>query len=198
MEKNNGEQAVKLARKAIENLAESGKKISAKYISEEFSEKRGIFVTIYTYPKKELRGCIGFPEPVLPLVDGVIEAAVSAARDPRFPPLEKNELGKVTIEVSVLSKPVLIDVKNPKEYLKNINLGKDGLILEKGRFKGLLLPQVPLEWNWDKETYLGNLCVKADLSPNQWLSEGVKIFKFQAEIFAEEYPRGSVKKVGYA
>ena len=94
----------------------------------------------------------------------------------------------------MLTKPQLIPVNDPKEYPDKIELGKDGLIIEQGPFRGLLLPQVPLEWEWDKETFLGHLCIKASLSPVQWQASDVKIYKFQSEIFAEEYPKGPVKQ----
>jgi len=195
MEPYYGELLVQLARKAVELYVKSGKKLKPKDMPGEFIEKRGVFVTLHTYPDKELRGCIGYPEPVMPLIDALVEAAVTATMDPRFAPLSKEELGHVIVEVSVLTSPELIQVRDPKEYLSRIDLGKDGLIIEKGHCRGLLLPQVAIEWKWDKETFLGNLCVKANMSPDQWHAKGVKIYKFQADIFTEEMPLGRVKKV---
>ena len=195
MEPYYGELLVQLARKAVELYVKSGKKLQPKDMPGEFIEKRGVFVTLHTYPDKELRGCIGYPEPVMPLIDALVEAAVTATMDPRFAPLSKEELGHVIVEVSVLTPPELIQVRDPKEYLSRIDLGKDGLIIEKGHCRGLLLPQVAIEWKWDKETFLGNLCVKANMSPDQWHAKGVKIYKFQADIFTEEMPLGRVKKV---
>ena len=195
MDKHYGELVVDIARKTITEWVKTGKKFEPKNYPMEFAEKRGVFTTLHTYPDGMLRGCIGYPEPIFPLVRALVESAISATRDPRFPPLSKGELGRITIEVSVLTKPQLIKVKNPKEYLAKIDLGKDGLIIEKGPFRGLLLPQVPVEWEWDRETFLANLCQKASLPTDYWLSKDVKIYKFQAEIFAEETPNGPVKKV---
>ena len=197
MDKYYGELLVGIARKTIEIHVKEGKKFKPKSYPKEFDEKRGVFVTIHSYPGKELRGCIGFPEPVFPLMEALVEAAISATMDPRFPPLEPGELGKIIVEVSVLTEPRFIEAKKPDEYLEKIDLGKDGLIIEKGPNRGLLLPQVPIEWDWNKETFLGQLCIKACLSPDQWHAKGVKIYKFQSEIFSEEFPRGSVMKADF-
>jgi hypothetical protein len=94
----------------------------------------------------------------------------------------------------VLTPPQLIEVKKPTEYAAKIKVGKDGLIVERGMFKGLLLPQVPVEWKWDEEEFLCQCCIKAGLPPDNWLLEGTKIYKFQAIIFEEEKPRGEVKR----
>jgi uncharacterized protein (TIGR00296 family) len=129
-----------------------------------------------------------------PLVEAVIDSAISAAtRDPRFYPLSLSELGKVVFEVSVLTPPEAIEVKKPEDYVAKIKVGEDGLIMEKGVFKGLLLPQVPVEWGWCEEEFLCHCCVKAGLQPDSWLTKGAKIYKFQAIIFEEEKPQGEAK-----
>jgi uncharacterized protein (TIGR00296 family) len=92
----------------------------------------------------------------------------------------------------VLTPPELIEVKNPKEYRTKVKVGEDGLIVERGMYKGLLLPQVSLEWGWDTEEFLCQCCNKAGLLSDYWLREGTKIYKFQAIIFEEEKPRGTV------
>ncbi len=162
-------------------------------LKEFFNEDRGVFVTLETYPEKELRGCIGYPEPIMPLGDAVKDAAVSAAtRDPRFPPVRESELDNLIVEVSVLTKPELIKVKKPMEYAKEVVVGRDGLIVEKGYFRGLLLPQVPVEWKWDAEEFLSNTCMKAGLNPDAWLLHATKIYKFSAQIFSETSPAGEV------
>ncbi|HIQ03592.1 MAG TPA: TIGR00296 family protein, partial [Desulfurococcales archaeon] len=81
---------------------------------------------------------------------------------------------------------------NPKDIPKQITIGRDGLIVERGIFKGLLLPQVPVEYGWDTKTFLAETCMKAGLPPDAWLLEGTKVYKFQALIFAEEEPRGRI------
>ena len=159
-------------------------------------EKCGVFVTINAVKRgsQELRGCIGYPYPTTPLVEAVIDAAVqSATQDPRFNPLQKDELDHVVFEVSVLTPPELVQVENPKEYLINVKVGEDGLIVEKGFRKGLLLPQVPVEWGWCEEEFLCQCSVKAGLPPDSWLTAGTKIFKFSAIVFEEETPNGGVK-----
>lgn len=159
-----------------------------------FEEKKGIFVTLLTYPEKELRGCIGIPEPILPLKKAIVEAAISSAfNDPRFPPLEKKELDQIIIEISILTKPELIKVENPKEYLNEIKVGRDGLIVKKGIFSGLLLPQVATEYGWSTEEFLSQTCMKAGLTPDTWLDKETKIFKFQAEVFCEKEPNGEIE-----
>ena len=142
-----------------------------------------------------MRGCIGYPYPTTPLVQAVIESAISSAtQDPRFYPLSLSELDNVVFEISVLTPPQLIEVKKPSEYLTKIMVGKDGLIVERGMFKGLLLPQVPVEWEWDEEEFLCQCCIKAGLPPDCWLLKDAKISKFQAIIFEEEKPRVEVKR----
>ena len=158
-------------------------------------EKRGVFVTIKSYPSNELRGCIGFPEPIFPLVEATIKAALSSAlEDPRFPPLSRSELNHVVFEVSALTPPQLIKVSSPTEYPSQIKVGRDGLIVEKGLFKGLLLPQVAVEYNWNEEEFLSQCCIKALLPPDAWLDPDTKVYKFQAEIFEEEKPEGPIKR----
>jgi uncharacterized protein (TIGR00296 family) len=177
---------LKLAREAIETYVKTEKKIPIpKDYPEELKKKRGVFVTIYKKPR-ELRGCIGLPYPQQPLIQGLIEAAVETCEDPRFPPLSKEELKDIFIEVSVLTEPKLIKVKSPKEYFKQIEIGKHGLILMSGSCGGLFLPQVPVEQRWNCEQYLENLCYKAGLTSDIWLDPLTRIYKFETEIFSEK------------
>ncbi|MBS7605368.1 MAG: TIGR00296 family protein [Candidatus Bathyarchaeia archaeon] len=191
-----GEFLVKLARRAVLENLKDGKIISPpKEVSPNLLVKRGVFVTINNVinGEKSLRGCIGFPYPIYPLVRAVIEAAIeSATRDPRFPPMRIDELDNVVFEVSVLTEPELIKVDSPMEYPSKIKVGEDGLIVERGFYRGLLLPQVPIEWGWDEEEFLCQCCLKAGLSPDSWLLKGTKIYKFQAIIFEEISPNGPV------
>ncbi|MCG2825766.1 MAG: TIGR00296 family protein, partial [Thermoplasmatales archaeon] len=191
--KKEGKIAVKIARNVIEKYVRN-EKITIKDYPESFKEKSGVFVTINTYPKKELRGCIGYPEPVMRLIDAIIDSAKNACHDPRFPPLEANELNNVVIELSLLTKPELIKISNPKDYPEKIKIGRDGLIAESGFYRGLLLPQVPVEQEWDKETFLSHTCIKAGLMPDAWLSQRTKIYKFQAQVFSETSPNGEIKE----
>ena len=189
---------VDLARKAVEHYLKTGKCIDVpKNLSEKLLQPCGVFVTINSIVKgeKDLRGCIGFPYPTMPLAQAVIDSAINAAtQDPRFPTLSLDELDHVVFEVSVLTPPKLIEVKNPREYCAKITVGEDGLIVERGVYKGLLLPQVPVEWGWDAQEFLCQCCNKAGLLADYWLRQGTKIYKFQAIIFEEETPRGSIRQ----
>ncbi len=185
--KEDGAMLIKAAREAIEHYSEFGEVPSVlKGVDlDQYPEPRGVFVTL----KKEgqLRGCIGFPLPMFPLGIAVVKAAVAAAFDDfRFPPLKKEELGGLEIELSVLSVPEQIDVKDPLEYLEKIKIGRDGLIIEYMGHSGLLLPQVPEEQGWDVKEYLEGICIKAGLPAGSWSEDGVVLKSFQAQIFGEE------------
>ncbi len=194
-----GKFLIELARTTVKKYLENGEKINPpKETPKKFLEHCGVFVTISSVRRgeKELRGCIGYPYPTSPLVEAVIDSAINAAtQDPRFEPLSSYELGKVVFEISVLTPPEPVEVENPKEYLKKIKVGEDGLIIEKGYYKGLLLPQVPVEWGWCEEEFLCQCCTKAGIPPDSWLTKGVRIYKFKAIVFEEETPMGEVKRV---
>ena len=193
-----GKFLVKLARKAVEEHLKSRRTIAAPSdIPEKLLQPCGVFVTINSIrnDEKELRGCIGYPYPTIPLAQAVIESAISSAtQDPRFPPLSLKELSRVVFEISVLTPPQRIEVKKPSDYKSKIKIGEDGLIVERGVFKGLLLPQVPAEWEWDEEEFLCQCCMKAGLPPDNWLLDGTKIYEFHAIIFEEEKPEGEIKR----
>ena len=191
--KEEGEKAVKFAREVVDRYVK-GEKIEDRDLGKKFREKSGAFVTILTYPGRDLRGCIGIPEPIYDLKTSIIESAKSATRDPRFPPLTREELPNIIIEVTILTPPRLIEVKSPKEYLEKIKIGRDGLIVEKGFYRGLLLPQVPVEWKWDVEEFLSQTCIKAGLPPDAWIDEDTKVYSFQGQIFAEREPYGEVEE----
>jgi uncharacterized protein len=180
-----GDFLLKLARKAIETYILEGKVLNIpEPPSATLEENMGVFVTLHE--NGELRGCIGYPEPIKPLIIALIEVAIGAATgDPRFAPLNSHELEKIEVEVSVLTPPERVIVDKPVEYLEKVDIGRDGLIIEKGAFRGLLLPQVPVEWGWDQNEFLTNTCLKAGMSPDCWLQEGVKIYSFQTQIFNE-------------
>ena len=188
-----GKKAVNFARKIIEEYVKNGKILSLD-LKGVFNEIQGAFVTVHSFPNHDLRGCIGIPLPVMPLKNAIIEGAKSATQDPRFPPLEEKELDKIIIEVTILSKPELIKIKEPKDYLSKIEIGRDGLIVEQGFFKGLLLPQVPVEQGWDKEQFLSHTCMKAGLLPDAWFEKSTKISRFGGQVFTEIEPRGEIKE----
>lgn len=188
-----GRLLVKTARQTIETYVQEGKVPPAPKVSQKLRGPHGVFVTLTKHG--ELRGCIGHPLPTMPLIDALVDSAVSSAtRDPRFQPLEPDELYDVEVEVSVLSKPETMRVEDPSEYLGSIVIGRDGLIVEYGRYAGLLLPQVPVEWGWDPEEFLSNACMKAGLTPDAWLDKDVCIKKFSGQVFKEKRPRGDVEE----
>ncbi len=156
-------------------------------------ERAGAFVTLKTHPDGRLRGCIGYPEPVLPLSRAVVRAAISAAtQDPRFYPLTPAELPRVTVEVSVLTPPEPLMAEDRERLPEMIVVGRDGLIVRAGPWSGLLLPQVPVEWGWDSREFLDQTCLKAGLSPGCWRRPDVEVLRFTAIVFAEESPLGRV------
>ncbi|MEM2878147.1 MAG: TIGR00296 family protein [Candidatus Hadarchaeales archaeon] len=186
-----GTTLVKVARNAIKTYLERGTVTRPPKVSGKLKERRGVFVTLTS--GGELRGCIGYPIPHLPLIEAIIDAAISSAtRDPRFPPVTKDEIDEIEIEVSVLTDPSPIKVKHPSEYPKSIVIGRDGLIVELGAYAGLLLPQVAVELGWDAEEFLSQACMKAGLPPDAWFEKGIKISRFTAQIFSEKEPNGEV------
>jgi uncharacterized protein (TIGR00296 family) len=193
-----GKFLVELARNAVREYLKTDKVIKPpENTPTKLFEKCGVFVTISKLKngEKQLRGCIGYPYPTNPLVEAVIDSAINAAtQDPRFHRLASSELGEVVFEVSVLTPPELIETNSPKEYLSKFKVGEHGLIVEKGMFKGLLLPQVPIEWNWCEEEFLCQCCMKAGLPPDTWLTKGTRIYKFKGIIFEEQTPQGAVKR----
>lgn len=190
---------IKFARDNIENFLKNDRRmIVPDEIREKFGEKYGAFVTLnkFSYPDNPLRGCIGYIEPKFALYDVIHRVSVSSAtEDPRFPSVSIEEMDNIVIELSILTPPELIEVDVPKDYLDKIVIGRDGLIVEKGMRRGLLLPQVPVEHdrNWDVETYLKHTCNKAWLGDNDWKDiKTTKIYSFQAILMEEKSPRGEV------
>ncbi len=184
---------IRLGRRAVISVF-SGEDLEVEdSLKERFSQKRGVFVTLLTFPERDLRGCVGIPYPLYPLWRGVIEASIGAAfRDPRFDPVRREDLDRIVWEVSLLTPPEEV----PKDRIEEeVRIGRDGLLVEKGRSRGLLLPQVPVRYGWDLEEFLRNTCLKAGLGPDCWRGEDVKIYRFQTEVHEEVRPWGEVRKV---
>lgn len=190
---NDGEFAVKTARKIIESKIRNESLPDIEY-PEKFDRKMGVFVTLNKYPSENLRGCIGYPEPVLPLKEALKKSARSATEDPRFPVLREDELDSIIIEVTLLTPPEKVKFDSPGELPKKIECGKDGLIVSQGPWQGLLLPQVAVDNNWDEEEFLSYTCRKAGLSLDTWKEGKCTVKKFQGEIFKETEPRGKIVK----
>ena len=144
------------------------------------SERMGIFITLHT-TKGELRGCIGYLKGVESLPDAIVEMTKAAStQDPRFDPVKEAELDDIVLEISLLSQLKKIDSPDA------IEVGKHGLVISDGLNKGLLLPQVAIENNWDKITFLEHTCKKARLPRDAWKSEKTEISIFSAEVFEEK------------
>jgi AmmeMemoRadiSam system protein A len=166
---------LQIAHEAIIAFVE-GRDISFPVPSPHLAEPRGVFTTIYS--GGELRGCVGFPVPTLPLFKAVAETARAAAsEDPRFAPVSLPEARSLRISISILSP---LTSTTPSE----IEIGRHGLVISQGSRRGLLLPQVPVEHGWDRGTFLEQTCLKAGLAPNAWCT-GAHIEAFSAEVFGD-------------
>ncbi len=142
------------------------------------SQPSGVFVTLHLNGR--LRGCIGYLDATKPLLAAVQDMAIAAAfNDPRFPPLRQEELARLDLEISVLSP--MCQIKN----IEAIEVGRDGIYLEQGPYRGLLLPQVATEYGWDRLTFLKQTSVKAGLPPDAWENPSTRIFIFSAKILHE-------------
>jgi len=183
-----GKQGLELARTAIEKyLSENIKLKAPDDLPACFEERRGVFVTLNKFGN--LRGCIGYPYPIFTLKEAIIEAAISAAvGDPRFPAVTKDEFKDVTIELTILSMPQELKVK-PEELPEHIEVGRHGLIVKKGMYQGLLLPQVATEYEWSEEEFLCQTCWKAGLPQDAWLEEETEVSTFEGQIFKEDGTR---------
>ncbi|MGB8953472.1 MAG: AmmeMemoRadiSam system protein A [Candidatus Aminicenantales bacterium] len=168
---------LRLVRQVLENKLKKGTVPKVKCEDTMLMEKRGAFVTLKF--RGQLRGCIGHPLPYKPLIESIMEVAISAAtQDFRFEPLSFEELKDTRIEISVLTQP------RPITDVNEIQIGKHGIIVSKGFQKGLLLPQVPIEYNWNLETFLRHGCLKAGLNEDEWKKKA-QIEVFEAQVFSE-------------
>ncbi|MCD6324159.1 MAG: TIGR00296 family protein [Desulfurococcales archaeon] len=192
-----GKFLVRLAREAITEFLRSGKPTQPPPNTPETLMVNGAaFVTLTNLSegREELRGCIGYTKPFEPLALNVIHAAIAAAtEDPRFPPVKEWELDSIIIEVSVLSPPEELPGVG-EELLNHFQIGRDGLIVSEGFLTGLLLPEVPIEYCWDKTTFISETCVKAGLEPTCWLRSSVKVYRFRTSGFKEKSPGGDVER----
>ncbi|MFO8056451.1 MAG: AmmeMemoRadiSam system protein A [bacterium] len=171
---------LKIARDTIESYTRSGEKPALPDpLPDSLSGENGAFVTIHK--KGSLRGCIGNFVGQGPLAATVQNMALAAGwEDPRFPPLAESELKDIDIEISVLSP--LREINS----VDDIEVGKHGIYITKGMYRGVLLPQVAVEQGWDRDTFLSQTCVKAGLPPDAWKNRELKIEIFSADVFGEE------------
>lgn len=188
LDENDVKRLVKLARESMSK----DKEPNIEGLPPRFKEKKGVFITLKTYPEGRLRGCIGLPRPRKELYKSVIDAAKSAAYgDPRFPPLKKEEMDSIVIELSILTKPQ--EISDKETAPERIEIGDDGLIISQGMNSGLLLPQVAVDRNWGSKRFLEETCRKAGLPIDTWKTcDSIK--RFQARVFEEKEPGGKVIK----
>ncbi len=166
-----------LAREAIRTALTEKRLIDVDPTDEMLTQPGGVFVTLTA--GGQLRGCIGFPEAIMPLAKAVARSAVNAAlQDPRFAPVSLAELDGLHLEISVLTPLV-------ETSADEVTVGVHGLVIEKGNHRGLLLPQVPVEWGWDRAEFLAHTCRKAGLPADAWQS-GAQLYTFTAEVFSEK------------
>jgi uncharacterized protein len=177
--------AIELAKESLRTYLENKKTIQVdkKFLEKGFGQHtelllpRGCFVTL-TF-KDQLRGCIGTIESGEPLYLNIIQNAIRAGtQDPRFPALTIDQYDSLEFEISVMG-PV-----SPLSSLDKIEIGRDGLIVKNGAHQGLLLPQVPVEWNWGLKEFLENTCQKAGLDKNAYKEDETELYYFSAEAFS--------------
>lgn len=190
-----GKILVKIARSVVTEYLKTRKKIILEEnFKSRFSYNSGVFVTLNKDEK--LRGCIGFPTPERKLYQSVVDAAIaSATEDPRFPSVKYEELSYITFEVTVLTPPEEICVKDVLEYPRRIKIGRDGLIVKWEFGSGLLLPQVPVEYGWNEEEFLNHTCEKAGAPQDFWKRKSTKILRFEGIVFKETTPNGNVMRI---
>ena len=170
---------LRIARKAIKEKLEGRTWNPEEPLTERLAQVQGAFVTLHE--QGLLRGCIGYICGLKPLYLTIAEMARAAAfGDPRFMPLEPQEFSKIEIEITVLSPLQKID--DPEK----VEVGKHGLVVRQGPFQGVLLPQVPVEQGWDRETFLSHTCMKAGLPRSCWKEAGTELFTFTGEVFGEK------------
>lgn len=185
-----GRRAVRLAREALTAYVNRKEIINPHDLPGVFNEMRGVFVTLEK--DGELRGCIGYPRAVLPLGRAIVDSAINAGtRDPRFPRVRPEELDEITVEVTVLTEPQVIDC-DKRSLPERVQIGRHGLIVTRGMYSGLLLPQVATEYGFDSMDFLCQTCLKAGLPVDAWLDDDTVIECFEAQIFSETSPNGDV------
>ena len=190
-----GEILVKTARSAVTEYLKTKKRLTLlEDFKSKFSYNSGVFVTLNK--AEDLRGCIGFPTPERKLCESLVDAAIaSATEDPRFPPVRYEELSDISFEITVLTPPEEITVKNTLEYPTKIRVGRDGLIVKWEFGSGLLLPQVPVEYGWNEEEFLNHTCEKAGAPQDCWKRKSTRIFRFEGIVFKETSPNGKIVRV---
>lgn len=193
LDASDGERLVRAARRALTEVVAGGRPGPDADLESRFSFRSGVFVTL-TASGGRLRGCIGHPVPDMRLCNAVVDSAVSAGTsDPRFDPVSPAELGKIAVEVTVLSEPEEIRA-DPADRVRHVRVGRDGLIVRSARGSGLLLPQVATEYGWGPLEFLERACEKAGLGRDCWMDSSVSVERFEGIVFAEDGPNGPVSE----
>ena len=161
----------------------------------EFSKPDGVFVTLRHYPNEVVRGHAGFSEPIAPLGESLVEAAIAAAfGDQRFVPLSHRELDDVVIEIDIISKIEKIGGSEANR-LKRLSLGRNGIIVRHGTNKGILMPEFPVRHRLSKQQALEEACIHAKLPESYWKQPSVEVLYFTSQHFIEETPSGRVNEM---
>jgi uncharacterized protein len=190
-----GKKLVGIARQAIVDHLDDKTFDPTANVSSELIVPRGVFVTLFDEAmSRGLRGCIGNPFPKTSLLAETARCAIEAATmDPRFHPVRQSEfLQSTTVEVTVLSPLEQIIVKSPLDLPLNIEVGRDGLLVDGVGTRGVILPQVAVDEGFDEEEFLNHCCLKAGLMPDAWVAGGLRVARFQGQIFSEATPGGRV------
>ncbi|OSS41926.1 putative ACR [Desulfurella amilsii] len=191
-----GKFLVKLARQSVEYFLKNKKYLPIPHTyPENLNKTVGIFITLSTFPGENLRGCIGYPYAFGPLIELCVSASTKAAcEDPRFECVSTKELDNIVFEVTILSPMILLDQNKPFE--EQIEIGRDGLLVTCDTYgkSGLLLPQVAVEWGFDKKKFLKEVCRKASLNDNCINDRNCKFYRFESQIFKEVSPNSDIKE----
>lgn len=192
-----GEELVKATRNTIELYLSTPRfeKEMVKKSLVKFREKHGLHIRLRHYPTMELRGSMGFTRAIATIGESIVDAAISAAfEDPKHVPVSMHELSELLIEVNVLSSPLPVK-GDARKRLKEIEIGRDGLLVEYGAKMGFLLPHEAVEQNWSKKRFLEEACKRAGLHSNYWSQPSIRIYKFETQVFREETPSGYVMEL---
>lgn len=192
-----GAYLVALARRAVEHYLKTGSVLEPTDAPPRLlRDSYGVFTTVERLEggRLELRGCIGYPQGYRNTAVATVHSAIGACcQDPRFPPVTPEEVQSLVFEVSVLSPLTQLEPGDPRRYLEQVKVGIHGVVVKRGQLhSGLLLPQVAVEQCWDVEDFLSHACIKAWLDADCWLDRRTKVYVYQAQIFREERPLGTV------
>jgi hypothetical protein len=189
-----GTTLVNLARRSIESHIYARKLNSDVAFQGVLGQPRGIFVTLLDISREgALRGCVGNPFPDKPLFQQTVQSAIEAASlDPRYNPIKQDDLGRIIVEVTVLSNLNVVDATTPMKIPGKVVIGRHGILVDGIGSHGLLLPQVAVDEGFDAEEFLSHCCMKGGLLPDAWLEGNVRVSLFEGQVFSEEKPGGRV------